>query len=204
MNTTARFWDRIADNYAKKPVPDQRIYEKKLQITRQYFRPDWTVLEFGCGTGSTALAHAPFVKQIMGTDISSRMIEIARGKAKAQGIDNVSFEQSSIEALTLPEQSVDAVLGLSILHLLENKEEVIARVQRMLKPGGIFVTGTACLGDRMAYFKFLAPVGKFFGLMPQVKVFSAKQLEQCIRDAGFSIDYRWRPDTHTVFIVAKK
>jgi len=78
---------------------------------------------------------------------------------------------------------------LSILHLLENKEEVIAKVHRMLKPGGIFVTSTACLGDTMKYIKLIAPIGKFLGLMPLVKVFTTKELEDNLSDVGFQIDY---------------
>ncbi len=76
-----KFWDRIADKYSKKPVPDEAVYQKKLRITRDYLRPDSEVLEFGCGTGSTAIAHAPFVSRILANDISSRMIEIAERKA---------------------------------------------------------------------------------------------------------------------------
>jgi ubiquinone/menaquinone biosynthesis C-methylase UbiE len=43
------------------------------------------VLEFGCGTESTAIAHAPYVKHIQALDISSKMIDIAQGKAQGFG-----------------------------------------------------------------------------------------------------------------------
>lgn len=205
MVSTAKFWDRIAENYAKKPVPNEQVYQKKLQITREYFRPDMAILEFGCGTGSTAIAHAPYVKHIRATDISAKMIEIARRKADAQNISNITFEQSSIDGLKLPDESLDAVLAHSILHLLENKEEVIGKVHRALKPGGVFVTSTVCLGDKMPFFKLIAPIGKCLGLLPTLTVFSVKQLEASIRNAGFSIDYQWQPEkSHTVFMVAKK
>jgi len=99
-----------------------------------------------------------------------------------------------------------AVLGLSILHLLDNKEEIIARVHKMLKPGGIFVTSTACIGDTlMRFLKFIVPIGKFFGLMPQVMVFTTKELEDSLTDAGFEIDHQWQPGKRkAVFIVARK
>ncbi len=77
MSQPSRFWDRIADRYARRPVADAKAYQKKLQITRDFLRPDMIVLKFGCGTGATAIAHAPFLKHIQATDISSRMIEIA-------------------------------------------------------------------------------------------------------------------------------
>jgi ubiquinone/menaquinone biosynthesis C-methylase UbiE len=202
---SAKFWDRIAERYSKRPVADEAAYQNKLQVTREYFRPDMEVLEFGCGTGSTAITHAPHVKHIQAIDISSKMIEIAQGKADAENIENVTFKRSTIEEFSVPDQALDAVLGLSILHLLENKEEVIAKVHRMLKPGGIFVTSTACIGDMMKFFKFVAPIGKFLGLMPLVKVFTKRELEDSLTDAGFQIDYQWQPGKNkAVFIVAKK
>jgi ubiquinone/menaquinone biosynthesis C-methylase UbiE len=206
MNQSTRFWDKIAERYSKQPIADEAAYQQKLQVTREYFQPDMEVLEFGCGTGSTAITHAPYVKHIHAIDISSKMIEIAQGKADAEKVTNVTFEQSTIEEISISDQTLDAVLGLSILHLLENKEKVIAKVHRMLKPGGIFVTSTACIGDTMMRFiKLIVPIGKFLGLMPQVMVFTTKQLEGNLTDAGFQIDYQWQPGKgKAVFIVAKK
>ncbi len=205
MHQPNKFWDRVAESYAKKPVRDEAAYQKKLQVTRGYLQPDMDMLEFGCGTGSTAIAHTPYVKHIQAIDISSRMIEIARDKAEAGNLKNVTFKQSDIGEFSVPDQIFDAVLGLSILHLVENKEEVISKVHKMLKPGGIFVTSTACLGDTMKFFKVVAPIGRFLGLMPLVKVFTTKELENSLTNAGFEIDHQWRPGKSiAVFIVAKK
>ncbi len=116
----AKFWDWIAKRYARSPIADEASYKKKLQITQDYLGPGMEVLEFGCGTGSTALIHAPHVKHIRAIDISSRMIEIARGKAEARGAGNITFGQSSFDDFDAPDQNFDAVFALSILHLLEN------------------------------------------------------------------------------------
>ncbi len=205
MNYSAKFWDKIAEHYSKQPIADEAAYQKKLQVTQKYFNPNMEVLEFGCGTGATAIIHAPYVKHIRAIDISSKMIEIAQGKAEAKNVKNVTFEQLSIDELSVSDSTLDVVLGLSILHLLEDKEEVIAKVHKMLKPGGIFVTSTACLGDTMKWFKIVAPIGKFWGLMPLVKVFTTKELEDSLTNGGFAIDYQWQPGQgKAVFIVAKK
>ena len=205
MVQSAKFWDKIAERYSKQPIEDEAAYQKKLQVTRDYFRSDMEVLEFGCGTGSTAITHAPYVKHIQAIDLSSKMIEIAQGKAEAKKIENVTFKRAAIDEFNVPDQTFDAVLGLSILHLLHHKEEVIARVHRMLKPGGVFVTSTVCMGDTMKFFKIVAPIGKFLGLMPLVKVFTTRELEVSLIDAGFAIDYQWQPGKNkSVFIVAKK
>ena len=198
------FWEKIAKHYSKQPVADEAAYQKKLQITRDYFRPDMEVLEFGCGTGSTAITHAPYVKHIQAIDISSKMIEIAQGKADAKNVENITFRQSSIDDFSVSGQTFDAVMGHSILHLLGNKEEAIAKVHKMLKPGGIFVTSTICIGDTMKFLKTIAPIGKLFGLI--LKFFTAKELEDSLTIAGFEIDYQWQPPgkDKVVFIVAKK
>jgi ubiquinone/menaquinone biosynthesis C-methylase UbiE len=62
ISVSARFWDLFAERYAKTPVANEVMYQKKLEATQRYFKSDMHVLEFGCGTGSTALVHAPFVK----------------------------------------------------------------------------------------------------------------------------------------------
>jgi len=206
MDRPAKFWNKIAEGYAKQPVADEAAYQKKLQVTREYFQPEMEVLEFGCGTGSTAIAHAPYVKHIRAIDISAKMLEIAKGKADAEQVENVTFERSTIDEFSAAEQSLDAVLGLSILHLLANKEAAIAKVHKMLKPGGIFISSTACLGDTMLRFlAFIVPIGKLLGLLPLVKAFTRKELENSLTDAGFEIDYQWQSGKgKAVFIVAKK
>ena len=205
MDPSAKYWDRIAKRYSKQPISDEATYQKKLEITRQYLRPDMEVLEFGCGTGSTALLHAPYVKHILATDISSKMIEIAQTKADNQNVRNVTFECTAIDTLSLPDQTLDAVLGLNVLHLVENKDEVIAKTHKMLKPGGVFVTSTACIADMMMIFRIVVPVGRFLRLIPIVKVFSTEELQARLADAGFIIDYQWQPGKNkAVFMVAKK
>jgi ubiquinone/menaquinone biosynthesis C-methylase UbiE len=121
MAQSKKFWDRIAKRYAKKPVGDEAAYQRKLAKTREYFRPDMEVLEIGCGTGSTAIAHAPYVRRIRATDISDQMIAIAKGKAAAAGVQNVTFEALAVEDLDVARESVDAVLALSLLHLVKTR-----------------------------------------------------------------------------------
>ncbi len=203
MSLVEKFWNRMAEGYSKQPVADEAAYQKKLQITREYFPADSEVLELGCGTGSTAIEHAPYVKHIEAVDISSKMIEIAEAKAKAKDINNITFKISAIDSFSLPAQTVDVILALSILHLVGNKKEVIANAYKILKPGGVFVSSTVCLGNTMKLLKLVAPAGKLFGLT--IKIFTTQQLIECITDAGFEIDYQWQAGSVNVaFIVAKK
>ncbi len=197
------FWDKIAKRYSKQPVADEAAYQKKLEATRDYLSPEMELLEFGCGTGSTAITLAPYVKHIHAIDISSKMIEIAQGKAAAKDIGNITFKQSTIDDYNAGAGAMDAVLGHSILHLLDNWQEVISKVYDMLNPGGVFVTSTACIADEMKYFKYIAPIGRLLGLTLQV--FTSQELEDALTAAGFEISRQWRPGAgKSVFIVAKK
>ena len=205
MNRETAFWNKLADKYSRRPVADEAAYQKKLEVTRKYFQPDMEVLEIGCGTGSAAIAHAPFVGHIRATDLSTRMVEIAKDKAKAAGIDNVTFETLSVDALDVPDASIDAVMAHNILHLLEDKERAIADIHNMLKPGGVFVTSTACIGDMMLPLRLIIPVGRFLRLFPLVKVFSVAELKGSLENAGFEIDYEWQPKkSAAAFIICRK
>ena len=145
--TAHRFWDLIAKKYARDPVADPDAYERKLSETRMLLRPDDRVLEFGCGTGTTAIKHAPHVREIVAIDISSRMLDIARDKAKAAGVETVEFRQTALDALDEPPGSFDMIMGHSILHLIPDHRAAIAQSFELLVPGGYFITSTACLGE---------------------------------------------------------
>ncbi|WP_332701767.1 class I SAM-dependent methyltransferase [Devosia sp.] len=202
---SSSFWDRLADQYARQPIADEAAYQTKLRVTRSYFRPDMSLLELGCGTGGTAISHAPFVAHIRALDFSERMLDIARAKARAAGVDNVTFEQADISALLEPPGSYDMVLGLSILHLLKDPDAVIGRVHAMLKPDGLFITSTACIGDTMAALKFIAPLGRAFGLLPQLHVMTGAELLDKFTRAGFTIAHQWLPGRgKALFVVAQK
>lgn len=204
MKASKEFWDKSARRYAKSPVRDEETYRKKLAITQGYFQPQWSVLEFGCGTGSTALVHAPHVKEVLATDISGKMLEIAAQKAREAGVENVRFQQGTLESLALPAESFDAVLGLNILHLLQDPESAITRAYGLLKPGGIFVSSTALVANLMVLWRMLIPAMQTVGLAPFVYRFTRESLVSMLTSAGFSIDHEWQPDKGSVFLVARK
>jgi ubiquinone/menaquinone biosynthesis C-methylase UbiE len=205
METSPKFWDKIADKYSRQPIADEESYQKKLAKSQTYFRPDMELLEFGCGTGGTAIIHAPHVKRIRAVDISPKMIEIARSKADAARVTNVDFEVQTIETLDAPHGSFDAILGMSIMHLVEDKDAVLKKVFRLLKPGGAFISSTICMGDVAKIIRYVVPVMQFFGRAPFVAFFTREDLLESIKETGFEIDYDWRPAKSKVaFVVAKK
>ncbi|TFH87251.1 class I SAM-dependent methyltransferase [Billgrantia azerbaijanica] len=204
MKSAKEFWDKAAPRYAKRRIRHEEIYHKKLAITQEYLRPDGAVLEFGCGTGSTAIVHAPHVGHVLATDISAEMLAIAASKARDAGIDNIDFQQGTLDGLELERESFDAVLGLNILHLLEDVEATMSRVHALLKQGGVFVSSTALIADIAFYWRWLIPVLQRLGFAPYVKCLDKQALVSLLTSAGFSIEYEWQPTKASLFLIARK
>ncbi|MGI9522347.1 MAG: class I SAM-dependent methyltransferase [Hyphomicrobiaceae bacterium] len=199
------FWDRVAHRYARSPIADEASYRHKLSITKSYFRPEMKVLEVGCGTGSTALHHAAYVKHIHAIDVSSKMVEIAQEKAENAEVSNVTFERASIESFLSSGERFEVVLALSVLHLLEDREVAFAKIYRWLQPGGVIVSSTACLGDWLQIFKLVGPIGRAMGFLPTVKVFTTHQLIGSLQSTGFIVEEVWQPGPRkAVFLIARK
>ena len=198
------FWDRIAKRYAKSGISNQQAYEEKLAKTRQYLFPEANVLEIGCGTGTTALQHAPLVNHILATDLSANMLAIAKQRAQDQSITNVTFEQRSVQRLD-GGQDFDMVMAHSVLHLLPEPASAIRKAYDLLKPGGTFVSSTACLGDNMRYLKPIVPIGRLLRLMPEVYFLTRTALVQAVVATGFSIEHEWQPaPKEALFLIARK
>lgn len=201
----SRFWDRMAARYARSAIADEKSYQAKLDITRRYFSPKTRLFEFGCGTGSTAILHAPFVAGILATDFSANMLEIARARADEAGVDNITFQQSGIEAFAADGQAFDVIMAMSVLHLVEDRDAVIRKAFAMLKPGGVFITNTACLGDWLKVMRYVAPFGRMVGLLPLVRVFSSMELRRSMEQAGFVPVEEFHPGRKkALFLVMRK
>jgi len=205
MNKSVKFWNLMALRYSRKSVEDEESYLKKLEITQSYFTPEMKVLEFGCGTGSTAIRHSEHLDKIMAIDFSEKMIEIARQKAKETRADNVVFETSSIEDFDIEENSMDVILGLSILHLVENKQQTVSNIYHALKANGLFISSTLCTGKMNFFLTALITLGNKIGVVPHVSFFTVSELRQCIIDSGFTIEKTFQPGKNkAVFFVARK
>jgi ubiquinone/menaquinone biosynthesis C-methylase UbiE len=204
----ARFWDRIARKYANDRIADMAGYERTLERTRHYLESDDTAFEFGCGTGTTALKLAPFVRRIVATDISSEMVAIAREKAEAEGQDNAEFEVATPDAVAWPDGAFDVALGFNVLHLVAAREATLKGIHRLLKPGGLFISKTPCLKEMNPVIRMAVPVMQVFGKAPYVTSFSEDELEREIAAPGFEIIERARHGSRgkdpRPFLVARK
>lgn len=109
--------------------------------------PGDTVVDVATGTGFTALAFAPLVQSVTGTDVSSGMLEQARKRAEEQGIRNAAFLEAPAEALPFPDESADIVVCRIAAHHFLDVRKFISEAARVLKPGGRFVVADTTVPD---------------------------------------------------------
>lgn len=204
----AGFWDRIAPKYATDTIQDMAGYERTLDQTRLWLSGSDTVLELGCGTGTTALRLAPHVQHLLATDLSGGMIAIAREKAATQQCTNAQFTTVTPETPASPEAGFDAVLAFNLLHLVRDRPALLRQVHRALKPGGLFISKTPCLTEMNPLIRLAVPVAQWLGKAPHVAFFNAVTLEHEMVSTGFTIlEYgrhgSGRKDAR-IFLVARK
>lgn len=209
MQTTAEFWDKVAPKYAKSPIADVAAYTYTLDRTRSYLSPNDTVLEVGCGTGSTALLLADGIKHITASDVSPNMIAVGVQKAREQGVSNVDFVTADLFDSALDGGPYDAVLAHNLLHLLEDVPAAIRRIGGLLKPGGLFISKTVCRPGAGSPIKFrlmkmILPLMQMVGKAPYVNFMEIEELEGTIASAGFTILESGNHPSPSRYIVARK
>ena len=207
MKTPQTFWNVRALTY------DTQIghlyddaYRRTAENSLKYLNQESNVLEFACGTGIVTTAIAPHVSHIRAIDFSDEMVSRAAQKVDDLGLSNVTVTQTDLFDPSLLTGSFDAVMAFNVLLYVDNFEEVMERIQKLLKPGGVFLSATDCLGwnfSKAARTKFIRSCT---GKMPYVGFFSQKGLVRKIERAGFTVleTENLFPDPPNLFIAARK
>lgn len=205
VSSKVKFWDKTAEKYSKSPIKNMAAYNLTMDRTKAYLSKDDSVLEIGCGTGSTALLLAENVNHITATDISGNMIGIAQAKAKDQGVANVSFVQADVFDDSLQPGSFDVITAFNLLHLVEDLPAVLRRVNALLRPGGRLVSKTPCLGEQTRLWGIPLYILNKVGLVPYVNCLKFDALEDAVSDSGLQIVEAEKISTSfNRFIAAKK
>ena len=204
--TASRFWDRLAAGYEKKPVPDEAAYEKTLERVRAHLTPNDRVLELGCGTGTTALKLSANAASILATDYSTKMIAIAESKARAEGVTNVSFRRCTLDDPALGRESFDVVMAMNLLHLLDDIPGRFARIRELVRPGGLFISKTPCIGDQGVFMRVLLPILRAVGIAPFLNFVTERSLTDDIVGARFGIEETgmYPKKSRSFFVVARR
>ena len=99
------------------------------------------VLDLGSGGGIDVLLSARRVGptgKAYGLDMTDEMLSLARKNAAEAGVENVEFLKGEMEAIPLPDNSVDVVISNCVINLSVDKRKTLQEAFRVLKPGGRF------------------------------------------------------------------
>jgi ubiquinone/menaquinone biosynthesis C-methylase UbiE len=101
-----------------------------------------SVLDMGCGPGFTSFDLATIVGsngRVVGIDKTEGFIKYAEQQASYRNLDQLSFIHANLNELNLKENQFDAVYSRWVLSWVNDTEEVIKRVAKTIKPGGLFM-----------------------------------------------------------------
>jgi arsenite methyltransferase len=104
-------------------------------------KPGETVLDLGSGGGIDVLLSARRVGptgKAYGLDMTDEMLALARENQRKAAVENVEFLKGEIEAIPLPDNSVDVIISNCVINLSGDKDAVLREAFRVLKPGGRF------------------------------------------------------------------
>jgi ubiquinone/menaquinone biosynthesis C-methylase UbiE len=96
-------------------------------------------LDAGTGTGALAFALAPLVREVVGVDTATELLEEARRRAPAAAGGNVEFREGDAMALPFGDGEFDLAGSLKTLHHLPRPELAVAELVRVTRPGGLLL-----------------------------------------------------------------
>ena len=166
FSTRAGQWDKVR----------AELYGSSADLTplAALLDPTWTVGDFGCGTGQTTAALAPFVERVIAVDESSAMLGAAR--KRLAGNDNVEVRGGRLEDLPIDDASLDAAVLSLVLHFVVDPTLVLTEAARVLKAGAPLLVVDMLPHERDDY---RAAMGHLW------LGFAAEQLSAWFTDAGF-------------------
>jgi SAM-dependent methyltransferase len=136
-----RMWGSVAEGWAEHAAyADERgapVTDALLELAHP--APGERVLELACGAGGVGLAAAARVGpqgEVVVSDVAPEMTAIARRRATALGLENVTARDLDLESIDEPDASFDAVLCREGLMLVPDPARAASEVRRVLRPGG--------------------------------------------------------------------
>lgn len=205
--TAREYWNERSVNYdAMIGTSYGEAYRKTAEKMLPYLAPDARVLDFACGTGLVTLAIAQQVGSVCAIDISDEMLRRLREKLRAQGVENVTAAQLDLFDPSLAEGSFDAVLACNVLHYLSDRAAALARIRALLRPNGVFLSVTDCLGEGFTPEREKKRQQVAEGKLPYVAYDTMHGLAQEVAAAGFEIleSENLFPAPPNLFLAAEK
>ncbi|MBO1750997.1 arsenite methyltransferase [Actinotalea sp. BY-33] len=170
-------------------------------------RPGERVLDLGSGGGIDVLLSARRVGPTgfaYGVDMTTEMLELARANAAEAQATNVEFLEGRIEALPLPDDSIDVVISNCVINLSVDKPAVLAEMARVLVPGGRIGVSDVVAEDHLTAAE-RAERGDFAGCL--AGALSRQEYLEGLAAAGFvdaevTFTHEVRPGMHGAIVRA--
>jgi SAM-dependent methyltransferase len=160
------FWTERADRF------DQGVarYQPKL-LAAAAIEPADNVLDIGCGSGTTtrAAARAASRGTVLGVDLSSRMLQLARERAAAEQLTNVTFEQCDAQIHAFPDSHFDVAVSRNGTMFFGNPAAAFKNIARAIKPGGrlvLLVWQALADNDWISTFRTILAAGRTLPVPP--------------------------------------
>jgi SAM-dependent methyltransferase len=176
-------------------------------------QPGQTVLDLGSGGGIDVLLSARRVGptgKVYGVDMTDEMLALARENQRKAGVTNVEFLKGTIEAIPLPDQTVDVIISNCVINLSVDKEAVLREAFRVLKPNGRFAVSdvvfrghvpaevrrsmelwVGCVAGALEESEYAAKLGAAGFVDVQVdpwRVYRVEDARAFLADAGVDVD----------------
>ena len=178
----AEYFDKIAhryDEWYKTKVGGYVDKTEKKLVFSMIKTKHGNALDLGCGTGNYTLELYKRGFQVVGVDISRRMLKIAQKK-----LPNVKFIKANAYSLPFEDNTFDLVLSVTMLEFIHEPEKVLSEVYRVLKPGGEAVIGT--MNGKSMWFIFKRMKSLFVETAYRyARFYTPKELENLMKNAGF-------------------
>jgi ubiquinone/menaquinone biosynthesis C-methylase UbiE len=134
---TQSFFDTVAGKYSSLAQPGGgkdallQAYSHLLKIN--------CCADIGAGEGDLSLLFARSCQQVYAIDLNEKMLQIINKRAQQAGITNIITKQGDLEAIPLPDNSMDLVIMSHVLHHLPNPESAFPEISRILHTDGKFL-----------------------------------------------------------------
>lgn len=171
---------------SKTPVHPKHFLYKNPWFTRYLKKSDIT-LDLGAGNGQNALKAARFCRKVLGYEIDSDLIEIAKKSAKKLSLKNVKFEKANLEKpLSIKGNSFTKIIFIDVLEHLNKRDQILTEIKRILKPDGLLLLSVP--NSQTSWKKLQRSVGVCSFSDPDHKIeFSEKSILNLLKKHHFII-----------------
>jgi ubiquinone/menaquinone biosynthesis C-methylase UbiE len=172
IDTQREEWNRVAPAWEKwdRRLEENMVFINYRLVADARLRPGQHVLDLGSGTGCPALLAAQAVGNgggVVGLDLAEGMLAVARRKASALNVPNVTFRTADVTALPFEADTFDAVTSRFCLMFLPEIPKALAEIARVLKPTGYLAAAVWSVPEKNPFITIpLKVLGTFLTLPP--------------------------------------